>query len=318
MEESADVGQNPFRLCLACHNRLINRALRPLEFFNLVAIHGHCPYLHDDFYDYDTGKATQPNIEVTNAEKHPFPNFEQIKDDLNKIIDFSFVQFFTDNYVITELAKFDKQKILTRLKEKVEYNRAINHKAYEIAGKVVGKTANKWILKEWTNRKANEIQLFAEALAKCLDTDDAFETITTELESGNDKYLSENVLVMIYLQSEKTLDWIEKVSHRINNISSNWGYVAANSQFSWNRANKWLTSGRPLSLIALDGLAICTTIGERLNQSLWLRKLNPTLTDQPSAATIAHRLNEYLVSDYVPRTKNAVDSVIRNVFETGK
>lgn len=318
VEELADEGQNPFRLCLPCHDRLLNKALRPLEFFNLTAIHGHGYYLHDDFYDYETGEATQSDIEVIDAEKFPFPSFEQIRNDLNRLIDFSFGQYFTDEFVINELQKFDKLEVLKRLKEKVDYNRAINYKAYEIAGKVVGKTAEEWIKKEWTNRRENELQIFAEPIAKCLDFEEAFKILTIELESEDDKFLSENVSALLYFKSDQTLDWIEKVSERIKNISSSWGQLAASSQFTWNRANKWLTIGRPLSLVALDSLIYCTTIGERLNQSLWLRQLNPRLIDNPRSEIIANRLREYLTFDCVPRTKNAVETIIDNVFETTK
>lgn len=318
VEELADEGQNPFSLCISCRDRLVNRALRPLEFFNLTAIHGHCYYLHDDFYDYDTGEATQPEIKVIDAEIFPFPDFEQIKNDLNSLIDFSFVQYFTEDFVIHELQKFDKLKVLKRLMEKVSYNRAINYKAYEIAGKVVGKPAEEWIISEWTNRQENELQIFAEALAKCLDFEEAFEILTKELESGDDKFLSENVSALLYFQNEKTLNWIEKVCERIKNISSNWGQLAASSNFSWDRANKWLTIGRPLSLIALDSLIFCTTIGERLNQSLWLRELNPRLVDNPRPEIIANRLRDYLTVDSVPRTKNAVEAIIENIFEIEK
>ncbi len=318
VEELADEGQYPFRLCLPCHDRLLNKALRPLEFFNLTAIHGHGYYLHDDFYDYDTGEATQSDIEVIDAEKFPFPSFEQIRNDLNRLIDYSFVQYFTDEFVINELQKFDKLEVLKRLKEKVDYNRAINYKAYEIAGKVVGKTAEEWIKKEWTNRRENELQIFAEPIAKCLDFEEAFKILTIELESGDDKFLCENVSALLYFKSDQTLNWIEKVSERIKNISSSWGQLAASSQFTWNRANKWLTFGRPLSLIALDSLVYCTTIGERLNQSLWLRQLNPRLIDNPRPEIIANRLREYLIIDNVPRTKNAVETIIDNVFETTK
>jgi len=318
VEELADEGQNPYRLCLPCHDRLLNKALRPLEFFNLTAIHGHNYYLHDDFYDYDTGEATQPDIEVIDAEIFPFPDFEQIKNDLNRLIDFSFVQYFTENFVINELQMFDKLEVLKRLKEKVSYNRAINYKAFEIAGKVVGRTAEEWIKNEWANRRENELQIFAEPITKCLDFDEAFEILTKELESGDDKFLSENVSALLYFQSDKTLDWIEKVSDRIKNISSSWGQLAASSQFTWDRANKWLKIGRPLSLIALDSLIYCTTNGERLNQSLWLRQLNPRLIDNPKPEIIANRLREYLAIDSVPRTKNVVETIIENVFETTK
>lgn len=318
VEELADEGQNPFRLCLPCHDRLLNKALRPSEFFNLTAIHGHGYYLHDDFYNYDTGEAIQSDLEVIDAEKFPFPNFEKIRNDLNRLIDFSFVQYFTDEFVINELQKFDKLEVLKRLKEKVDYNRAINYKAYEIAGKVVGKTAEEWIKKEWTNRRENELQIFAEPIAKCLDFDEAFKILTTELESKDDKFLSENVSALLYFKSDQTLDWIEKVSERIKNISSSWGQLAASSQFTWNRANKWLTIGRPLSLIALDSLIYCTTIGERLNQSLWLRQLNPRLVDNPRPEIIANRLREYLLVDSVPRIKNAAEAIIENIFEIEK
>lgn len=318
VEELSDEGLNPYRLCRPCQHRLTHRALRPLELFNLVAIHGHAYLLHDDFYDYDTGEATQPDIEVIEAEKFPFPDFKQIKNDLNRLIDFSFVQYFTADFVIKELQKFDKSEVLKRLKEKVDYNRSINYKAYEISGKVVGKTAEEWIKKEWANRRENELQIFAEPIAKCLDFDEAFKILTREIESGDDKFLSENVSALLYFKSDKTLDWIEQVSERIKNISSNWGQLAASSQFTWDRANKWLTIGRPLSLVALDSLVYCTTIGERLNQSLWLRQLNPRLIDNPKPEIIANRLRDYLTVDSVPRTKNAVEIIIDNVFETTK
>lgn len=318
VEELVDEELNPLRLCVPCRDRLLNVALRPLEFFNLTSIHGHSYYLQDDFYDYDTGEATQPEIEVVDAEKFPFPDFEQIKNDLNKLIDYSIVQYFTDDFVINQLQKFDKLEVLIRLQEKVNYNRAINYKAYEIAGKVIGRTAEEWIRKEWDNRRENELQIFAEPIAKCLEFDEAFEILTKEIESGDDKFLSENVSALLYFQSDKTLDWIEKVNDRIKNISSNWGQLVASSQFSWERANKWLTMGRPLSIIALDSLIYCTTIGERLNQSLWLRQLNPRLIDNTKPEIIAKRLQEYLHVDSVPRTKNAIELIIENIFETTK
>lgn len=318
VEEFAAEGLKPYRLCRPCKHRLTNRALRPLELFNLISIHGHAFLLHDDFYDYDTGEATQPEIDVLEADKFPFPTFEQIKTNLNRLIDFAFVQYFTDEKVIEQLRHFDKQDVLKIVDSKVCYNRAINYKAFEIVAKVLGPTADSWIKKQWASRKENELQIFAEPLAKCLNFDEAFGLITKELEKGDDKFLSENVSALLYFQSDQTLDYIEKVSSRIKNVSSNWGQLAASSEFSWNRANKWLTIGRPLSLVALDSLIYCTTIGERLNQSLWLRQLNPRLIDSPRPETIANRLRKYLTFDSVPRTKNAVETIIDNVFETSK
>lgn len=315
VEQLADEGQKPYRLCKSCLDRLLNKALRPLEFFNLTAIHGHSFYLHDDFYDYETGEATQPDIEVLHPDKFPFPDFDQIKNNLDRLIDFAFVQYFTNDNVIKQLNQFDKNEMLKTIDKKVKYNRAINYKAYEIVGKVIGNAAKDWIKAEWANKQENELLIFAEAISKCLDFDEAFEILTNEIESKEDKYLSENISALLYFQSDKTLDWIEKVIRRTNNISTNWGTLAATSQFSWVTADKWLNIGRPISLVAIDALLFCTTPGDRQNQAFWLQQNPPKLTDNPRPEIIANKLKDYLAKDNVPRTKSAINKIIDNVFQ---
>ena len=315
VEQLANEGQTPYRLCSPCLDRLINKALRPLEFFNLTAIHGQSFYLHDDFYDYETGEATQPDIEVLQPDKFPFPAFEQIKNNLDQLVDFAFVQYFTEDYVIKQLKQFDKNETLKTIDKKVKYNRAINYKAYEVVGKVIGKEAKNWLQKEWLNRQENELLIFAEAISKCFDFEEAFATLTNEIESKDDKHLAENISALLYFQRDKTLDWIEKVIHRTNNISINWGILAATSNFNWVIADKWLSVGRPLSLVAIDALLFCTTTGDRQNQAFGLQENPPRLSDNPRAEIIANKLKDYLTKDNVPRTKNAINKIIDNIFQ---
>ena len=315
VEQLADEGQKPYRLCRPCLYRLVKKALRPLEFFNLTAIHGHSFYLQDDFYNFQTGEATQPDIEVLHPDKFPFPDFEKIKNNLDRLIDFAFVDYFTDDYVIKQLRQFDKNQTLNAIDKKVKYNRAINYKAYEVVGKIIGKEAKNWLKNEWVNRQENELLIFAEAISKCFDFDEAFETLINEIESKDDKNLSENISALLYFQSDKTLDWLEKVIHRTNNISTNWGTLAATSKCSWVKADKWLTVGRPLSLVAIDALLFCTTTGDRQNQAFWLQQNPPKLTDSPRPEIIANKLKDYLLKDNVPRTKNAINKIIDNIFQ---
>lgn len=314
VEELADDGQNLYRLCQSCHQRLLNYALRPLEFFNLASIHGHSYYLYDDFYDYETGEAMQPEIDLVNAEIFPFPELEDIKSDLKKLVDFACVQYFISDTVVELLKLHDQKTILNYLGYKTNNNRAINYKAYEIAAKVLASTAKEWITKEWESRKENELLIFAEAICKCLPFDEAFQILTTEIEASSDRYFTENTSALIYLESSSTLDWIEKVSNRITSVSINWGTLAAASQFSWDRAENWLTVGRPLSLIALDALIICTTIGSRQHQAPWFRTHPPTLVNPAKTEVIANRITAYLEKDKVPRTKNDVRQIIQNLF----
>src|SRR5437762_5399866 len=110
--------------------------------------------------------------------------------------------------------------------------------------------------------KVDDFVFRCENLAKSLDKDEAFTIIAAEIDNCENKYLNEYIIALNFIRHEKVLDWIEKNIHRTTNIGSNWGHLAASSHFSWERADKWLTIGRPLSLTALDALIFCTTIVE--------------------------------------------------------
>ena len=314
--EPPDKGLQPYHLCSQCHNRFINFALRPREFFNLAAIHGHSFHLHDDFYTYDNGEATQPNIDIEEPDNFPFPDLQAIKSDLEKLVDYACVQYFTSEEVMQLLKGFDKKAVLENICSKVEYNRSINYKAFEITAKVLGSYAADWVRQQWNKREENELLIFAPALAACLPFEEGFGIVTKEIEQSTEIALGDNSSALLDFQSSKTLDWINSIKDRIKNVSSVWGTLSAASMFDWQTAEKWLSEGRPLSLIALDALAYCTTTGERVNQALWLREHPPTLLNAPEPEMIANTLTAYLEKDSVPRTKIAVKQIINNLFAT--
>jgi hypothetical protein len=169
----------------------------------------------------------------------------------------------------------------------------------------------------YDREKIENFQIRMEEIIKKLDKKEAFELITSELIECEDKYLTEFMAPLNFLKYEPVLDWIEQNANRTKNITQDWGHLSASSNFTWQRAEKWLEMGRPLSLIALDATMFCTTRGERLNQSLWMRELNPKLTDNPKLDKIANGLKDYLKKDSVPRTKNVVNRIINDIFEIG-
>lgn len=156
----------------------------------------------------------------------------------------------------------------------------------------------------------------AENIAKTFDKATALRMITEEIDLCEDRYLNEYISALNFVRDELILDWIEGNATRVKNVSGSWGHLAAVSYFNWSRAERWLSKGRPLSLISLDALVFCTTQGERLNQSLMMRELNPRLTDSPNSAIVANKLQEYLRIDNVPRTKMCVNKIINNLFGT--
>ncbi|MBE7170323.1 MAG: hypothetical protein INR73_07020 [Williamsia sp.] len=316
--EPLEEGMPPYRLCEKCHERLINYALRPLEFFNLAAIHGHSYFLHDDFYDFDTGEATQPKTAVEEPDRFPFPDLHAIKTNLEKATDFACVQYFTSSEVIELLKKFDKKAILNYIKFKVDYNRSINYKAFEIAAQVLASYAADWVREQWNNQHENELLDFAPALAACLPFNEAFAIVTTEIEGSPQKSFADNSSALLYFRSGQTLDWLENVKDRIINVSSIWGVLVAASMFDWPRAKKWLEEGRPLSLIALDALLYCTTTGNRHNQSLWLLEHPPTLLKPVEPEDMVNTITTYLKKDNAPRSKETAKQIIDNLASTAR
>ena len=310
--ESCDDEEFPYKLCKPCHRRLLTFSLRPLEYFNLAAKHGHYGLLHDDFYDED-GTAAQPEIEVVEDENLTFPKLRDIEDDLEKVVDYALALWRLNNEVINILKQFDKQPLLDSLERRISETRKLDNKIYEIAAKVLGEFASDWVRKEWKTHNSENFTYYAECLAKCLPLDESFNYITDELgKIDSSSKLSEKMICLIHFQSEKSLDWIEQNVHKMQNLSSSWGMVAAASKFSWSRAKKWLGSGRPLSLISLDGLANCSATKDSLNFALWLRENLQKLLEPDSVENMNKILSEYLQNDNVPRTRNLINYVTKN------
>ena len=167
----------------------------------------------------------------------------------------------------------------------------------------------------YDQEKVDEFISRSEDLAKCVDQNEAFIIISKEIANCEGRYLNEYITALNFIRNDKVLDWIENNIHRSTNIGLNWGHLAASSYLSWNRAEKWLTTGRPLSLVALDGIMFCTTVGERLNQSLWMRQIQPKLIDNPKPEMVAARLQQHLQTDNAHRTKTTINKIIENLFD---
>lgn len=313
IREEKDNGTGYYLLCKACHERLLSRSLRPLEFFNLAAIHRQDDYyLHPDFYS-EYGKAEQPLKRVKDARKLPFPKLVDIKEDLTLVVNYACVEYFLSPAVLEALKVFRPTDVIDCLEWKLRYNDCIDYKLFEIAANLLGRKAEGWIKEKWQQRTTQPLAIYAEAIAKCFSPAEAFTILTSESEKLNDKSLHDSIEGLLYLQTNQSLDWIEHIKHRIENVHTNWGVLAAASGFSWAKADQWLSMGRPLSLIALDALYFCTTQGERENQAMWLRENPPGLMEPASLEIMIEKLKSYQETDKGARTRITIQAIIHNL-----
>ncbi len=310
--ESCDNENYPYRVCIECHQRLIDRALRPLEYFNLSVKHGKTYLLHDDFYD-ENGKACQPDSEVIDETSHNFPNFDSIKNNLEELIDYSIVIWWVTTPLIQEFQKFNKSQILSSFQSRMIENRFLDGRIYELTAKILGHFAADWIRSEWKIRDNNKLLDYSECLANCLPVDEGFYYYTEELERiDSPSLLSENLTGLIHFKSKLSLDWIENNIKRVINISNSWGYLAVASGFDWDRAKKWINSGRPLSLISLDTLVNCSVTNETQNSTLWLKENPQRLLNPDTIDNMNFVLLNYLSKDNVARVRNNINYITQN------
>ena len=101
---------------------------------------------------------------------------------------------------------------------------------------------------------------------------------------------------------------------KIINVVGNWGTIAVVLQFSWDRAAKWLHAGRPLSLIALDALILCIDANDNQHQSDYFQENPVYLINAAPIEIMAKTVSTYLEKDKVPRTKRAVNLIIKYLF----
>ncbi len=303
----SDEAQQPFQVCRACARRLETLSLRPLEWYNLASIHS--PYqflLHDDFYDED-GTACQPEEKVVNAELFPAPTLEEVSDDIERLLDYARTRWFIEEAVIEFLSRQSKDSILRSLQMRVVSNPNLDVKgfAYEICAKVLGKTAEEWIRKEWESFTPALLFPLAEASSACLPLEEGYNFVVNALADLSPKERVREAVALSWFRSEATLDWIEQ--NVSDPLLDDWGRLAAVSNLKWERIAKWLASGRPLSLVALDALIACWNYNTPI-----LKRLAPKLLEPASGVEMTFVLERYLESDSAPRVRKAVASIIGN------
>lgn len=151
-----------------------------------------------------------------------------------------------------------------------------------------------------------ELPSLAMASSRCLEHREGFDRVTKALSGCEGHKKRDQMYVLSYFQSPETLDWIEQ--NAFSPIMEDWGRLAAASEFNWPHARKWLESGRPLNLIALDALAEIIR-----PQSPLLQKLSPRLHQPPDFETFGGVLAANVQRDSVPRVKMATEFILKNV-----
>lgn len=237
-------GLPPYRVCAACAPRLTEHVLRPLEWFRLAALHGWSRYhLHDDFYD-QLGRSNDP---VDDAELHPFPTLADCAASLPLAVDMAYALWHLPPALVPLFAA--QPAATLELLERTTAERPhpdIRASAYQIAAVALGPVAEEWIRRECSGEDDALLFVLAQAAAACLPREEALEYVRRALAAPGTN-VAEQIGCLAWFHEAAALNLIEQ--YATSPISETWGRTAAACGITWDRAQRWMEAGRPLSIV---------------------------------------------------------------------
>jgi hypothetical protein len=296
--EVPDDPKEPYRLCAGCHRRLTSHSLRPREWYNLGSIHGRLnDLLSDEFYDESDGTALQPEDEVVDAGLFPCPTLEEVSGSPKDLLTYLLTRREIHEGDVSALGSHSPESLLPVFSESLRgtASEVVAGRIFRLVGLTLGTRGAALVLDNWERfASTGAFGDLAFAASRCLPLEEGHAKVTAAL-SGMDlkeRLISKNFLACF--RTRLNLDWVEENVRPPIDIT--WGPLVAASQFDWERARKWLSSGRPLSLVALDALYSC---GRG-------RREPPLLLNPPGSREFVSTLEEYLSRDNVPRVRKNV------------
>lgn len=302
---------SPYRLCPACKDHLERRALRPREWYNLAAIHGWEQYeLFDDFYDQN-GIASAPETNFAVPLEPRALGLEEVEHDLDRLIGYCRTRWHLTGAEYQALEGFPRADLLARVRALAEPPNPdpINvNLALLFAANVLKRDAEDFVREQYDSQ-CRPLYAWAAAAATCLPRPEGLTKTTLALERLEPNPMYATMGALATFQSSDVLCWIEKQVPQ-KNVGERWGWLAANSQFTWGVARNWLTRGRPLSLVALDALSMFVP---RMGLTSASEARTPRLADRPSTAEIRAALENYLATDDAPKAQRLCGYIVKNL-----
>jgi len=334
-----------FHLSCDAATRLKAHALSPGEWLNLASIHGrHGVYLGDSLYD-SFGRALRPLADVPISPV--FPTAKEISENLGRQLDLAVAWERESNGVdpIQLLRAWSESELTSEISLRLVKGvaAAVEDELFLICSELLASESSVWLRDQWgASRRA--IFGLAKTCLQVLGPSDTARCLSVwlELASQDQRRAAEHEVGLIsrqlsgmhalqlgqlyvdgldsstkggaacrlwaHLQDPCCLDWIER-NVPASNVGSEWGQLAAASRITWEQCAKWIRSGRPLSLVALDALYTCGCFEpQRVVPEVLRRK--PHLLCPASEAEMTACLRDYVQRDSAPRVRNQVATII--------
>jgi hypothetical protein len=306
--EVLDDPAEPYEVCISCYHKLMSHSLRPREWYNLSSIHGGLnDLLSEEYYNEKDGTALKPTEEVVDAELFPCPTLEEVASSPERLLTHILTrshfheegptaEWYIHQDLVSAMQGHSPNILLSVFSERLSVirNEEMIRTIFHLIGLTLGTRGAALVRDNWKKFASTDaFSGIAFAASRCLPLEEAHEKVTETLSRMDIIKRSVAKHILPWFETPLNLDWIEENAH--SPVDSLWGLLAASSKFDWGRAKKWLSLGRPLSLVALDALDWCVCSGRK-----------PPLVNPPSSKEFISILEDYLNKDNVLRVREKV------------
>lgn len=303
----------PYRLCDEAAGRLKSSSLTPREWYNLAVIHGPMEgHLHDDMYD-ESGVADQNDepVPIFGDERDRIPTIEEVQHDIDLLLDYLYTRWSITETHLEAVRLHSPQDVLSAASKR--YVLTANddfHSVLElILGSCTRQAAASWFRSRFRTATSEARLRIVSNARFSLPLDECFEVATTSLhEIASDKRHN-HLYCLFTLAHPQTKLWIEQ--NACSPVTNVWGALAAVCNTDWLTTLRWLRSGRPLSLIALDSIA--DRIPDRYRT--WSKIPRPRLFIPGGKNELLLALHELALNDTAPRVEDVLSYIVRHIDE---
>lgn len=308
---STDCRKFSYSVCYPCGQRLIRNSLRPIEWFNLAAIHGsERGLLCSGHYD-KAGRADICAVGEVSTDGMLAPSLSQAARAIDTLFDYCVTrQQEMGPAEYNAFRAFEHSEILAHIEDRLVFDRTeISITCFNLCAYVLGSAAREILRVQDQETLCRDVfDAWARAVACCLPESEGFELASEVVTDRLTRHSQYRMTSLMWFQSHLAIDWINAHAPE-KNISDDWGLVASVSKLSWKDVENWLGHGRPFNLIALDALKFCVDPHHMgIFDILW-----PTLHDRPDDETIQKAMQTTASRDDVPRITSGCEFIARNL-----
>ena len=210
-------------------------------------------------------------------------------------------RWFIKNELIDQLMYYPAEvwlPIFEKRLPKLNNNDHLNT-LFHLAGHLLTNLGADFIRKHWGRWSEETFRRLTFAAIHCLPLIEAYGLVTDKLGQMDQQERLVCKFVLGWFENRLVLKWIEE--NVVSPIDVSWGALAARSQFDWEHFEKWLTLGRPISLVALDELGFCLTTPRAPDGHQYKPLINP-----PTEVYLKNVLKNYRKLDPAVRIRRAI------------